>query len=195
MKPGEVLMKKIVFAVICAVGWLATSGAVSAQEPTCADLQWGDWVAERPYVQTSCAGVVEKNGVLYAKFNATMERYFNNGDVKLRIHAPDGSWNVDTFRPPADFRADVDGEPLPFSKIPSGKDIRLYVPEGRFTLVSFEEDVIVEAVVVEEPVEEVVVVEETVVMPTTASPLPLIGLAGGLFVKLGGLAGYLRRRG
>ena len=109
-------MKKIVFAVVCAVGWLATSGAVSAQEPTCADLQWGDWVADRPYIQSSCAGVVERNGVLYAKFNATMERYFNNGDVKLRIHAPDGSWNVDTFRPPKDFLADVDGQPTAFAE-------------------------------------------------------------------------------
>ena len=187
-------MKKIVFAVVCAVGWLATSGAVSAQEPTCADLQWGEWVADRPYIQSSCAGVVERNGVLYAKFNATMERYFNNGDVKLRIHAPDGSWNVDTFRPPKDFLADVDGQPTAFADIPSGKDIRVYVPEGRFTLVSFEEDVIVEAIVVEEPVEEVVVVEE-VVMPTTASPLPLFGLAGSLFVMLGAGIAFLRRRG
>jgi hypothetical protein len=187
-------MKKIVFALICAVGWLATSGAASAQDLTCADLQWGEWVADRPYIEKSCAGVVERNGVLYAKFNATMERYFNNGDVKLRIHAPDGTWNVDTFRPPKDFRADVDGTPTVFSDIPSGKDIRLYVPEGRFTLVSFEEDVIVEAIPVEEPVEEVVVVEE-VVMPTTASPLPLFGLAGGLFVMLGTAFAFLRRRG
>jgi hypothetical protein len=60
--------------------------------------------------------------------------------------------------------------------------------------VSFEEDVIVEAIPVEEPVEEVVVVEE-VVMPTTASPLPLFGLAGGLFVMLGTAVAFLRRRG
>lgn len=186
-------MKKIVFSLVCAVGWLAATGAVSAQEPTCADLKWGDWVAERPYIEDSCAGVVERDGVMYAKFNAIMERYFKNGDVKLRIIAPDGTWNVDTFRPPAGFLADVDGGAVPFDKVPSGKDIRIYVPEGRFTLVSFEEEVVVEAIVVEEPVEEVVVVEE-VVMPTTASPLPLIGLAGGLFVMLGGLAGFLRRR-
>jgi len=186
-------MKRIVASLICVIGWLGVSGAASAQEVGCADLKWGDWVAERPYMPTSCAGVVEKNGVMYAKFNAKMERYFNNGDVKLRIYAPDGSWNVDTFRPPSDFRADVDGTPTPFSKIPTGKDIRVYVPEGRFTLVSFEENVVVEAMPVEEPVEEVMV-EEAVVMPTTASPLPLIGLAGGLFVMLGGLAGYLRRR-
>ena len=66
---------------------------------------------------------------------------------------------------------------------------------GRFitrALVSFEEDVVVEAVVVPDRVE-VVEVEE-VVMPTTASPLPLIGLAGGLFVMLGGLAAAIRRR-
>lgn len=187
-------MKKIVASLICVIGWLGVSGAAGAQDVSCADLKWGDWVAERPYMPASCAGVVEKNGTLYAKFNAKMERYFNNGDVKLRIYAPDGSWNVDTFRPPKDFMADVDGTPTPFDKIPTGKDIRVYVPEGRFTLVSFEEDVIVEAVPVEEPMEEATVVEETVVMPTTASPLPLIGLLGGLFIAVGGLAGFLRRR-
>jgi hypothetical protein len=191
--PWEVLMKRIVASMICVIGWMGLSGLASAQEPGCADLKWGDWVTERPYMPASCAGVVEKNGILYAKFNAKMERYFNNGDVKLRIFAPDGTWNVDTFRPPADFRADVDGQPTPFSQIPTGKDIRVYVPEGRFTLVSFDQEVVVEAVPVEEPVEEVVVAEE-VVMPTTASPLPLIGLAGGLFVMLGGLAAFLRRR-
>ncbi len=31
-------------------------------------------------------------------------------------------------------------------------------------------------------------------LPTTASPLPLIGLAGGLFIALGGLMAGLRRR-
>jgi len=35
---------------------------------------------------------------------------------------------------------------------------------------------------------------EVVVMPTTASHLPLIGLAGGLFLMLGGALGALRRR-
>ncbi len=187
-------MKKIVASLVCMIGVLGISSTVVAQEVTCGDLKWGDWVTERPYMATSCAGVVERNGVLYAKFNAKMERYFNNGDVKLRILAPDGSFDVATFRPPSDFLADVGGEPTPFSKIPTGKDIRVYIPEGRFTLVSFEKEVVVEAVAVEEPMEEAVVVEE-VVMPTTASPLPLIGLAGGLFVMLGGLAGYLRRRG
>jgi len=83
-------------------------------------------------------------------------------------------------------------EYVSFADIPTGKDIRIYVPEGQFTLVSFEEDVVVEAVVVPDRVE-VVEVEE-VVMPTTASPLPLIGLAGGLFVMLGGLAAAIRRR-
>jgi hypothetical protein len=189
-------MKKVLFSLICAIAWLATGSVATAQEPQCTDLQWGDWIAERPYIPNSCAGVVERGGTLYAKFNARMQRMFNNGDVTLRIYAPDGSWEVDTFRPPADFKAAVPGptgeEYVSFADIPTGKDIRVYVPEGQFTLVSFEEDVIVEAVVVPDRVE-VVEVEE-VVMPTTASPLPLIGLAGGLLVMLGGLAAAIRRR-
>lgn len=184
-------MKKLVIGLVGVIAWLTIGGTATAQDVTCADLKWGDWVAERPYIENSCAGVVERDGVRYAKFNAQMNRLLNNGDVSLRIIAPDGSWEVDTFRPPRDFMAEVDGEYKGFDKIPSGKDIRIYVPEGRFSIVSIPADdtPVVEAVYVEE----VVVVEEPA-MPTTASPLPLIGLAGGLFVMLGGLLGAMRRR-
>jgi LPXTG-motif cell wall-anchored protein len=40
----------------------------------------------------------------------------------------------------------------------------------------------------------VAIEEEVVEMPTTASPLFLIGLAGGAFLALGGLLGRVRRR-
>ena len=185
-------MKKVVIVLAGVFAWLAIGGTAMAQDVTCADLKWGEWVAKRPYIEKSCAGVVERDGVRYAKFNAQMNRLLNNGDVSLRIIAPDGSWEVDTFRPPRDFRAEVDGTLMGFDKIPSGKDIRIYVPEGRFSIVSIPvaDEPVVEAVFVEE----VVVVEEEPEMPTTASPLPLIGLAGGLFVMLGGLVGALRRR-
>ncbi len=186
-------MKKLVIGLVGIIAWLTIGGTATAQEVTCADLKWGDWVAERPYIENSCAGVVEKGGVRYAKFNAQMNRLLNNGDVSLRIVAPDGSWEVDTFRPPRDFLVETDGGAVSFSDVPSGKDIRIYVPEGRFSIVSIPEadEPVIEAVVVEE----VIIVEEEPEMPTTASPLPLIGLAGGLFVVLGGLVGAMRRRG
>ena len=38
------------------------------------------------------------------------------------------------------------------------------------------------------------VIEEATEMPTTASPLFLVGLAGGAFLALGGLLSGIRRR-
>jgi hypothetical protein len=201
-------MKRMTAVLFLATAWLLTGGV--AQATTCQDLQWGDFVADHPNVEDACWDVVERDGVSYAKFHVTYDRTLNDDSVKLRLNKPDGSFAVDTFRPPEGFAVGLPedsaseaqvatgltafrkipvGEKA-FDKIPPGTDLRLYVPEGRWFVV------VVEEVVVIEEVEPYVapVVEEVVIMPTTASHLPLIGLAGGLFLMLGGALGALRRR-
>ena len=202
-------MKRMTAVMLLAAAWLLTGGVAQAVE--CQDLQWGDFIADHPDVDDACVDVVERDGVSYAKFNVTYQGTNNDGSVKLRLHKPDGSFAVDTFRPPEGFAVGLpeDGgaeaqvatgltafKKVPvgekaFDKIPTGTDLRLYVPEGRWFVVVEEEVVVIEEVepyVAPEPEPEVVV------MPTTASHLPLIGLAGGLFLMLGGALGALRRR-
>ena len=200
-------MKRMTAVMFLAAAWLLTGGV--AQATTCQDLQWGDFIADHPDVDDACTDVVERDGVAYAKFNVTYQGTNNDGSVKLRLHKPDGTFSVDTFRPPEGFTVglpegqtdqavatgatEFQSRPVGesnFDKIPTGTDLRLYVPEGRWFTV------VVEEVVVIEEVEPYVapVVEEVVIMPTTASHLPLIGLAGGLFLMLGGALGALRRR-
>ena len=201
-------MKRLTTVMLLAAAWLLTGGV--AQATTCQDLQWGDFIATHPDVDDACWDVVERGGVSYAKFDVTYDRTMNDQSVKLRLNKPDGTFVVDTFRPPEGFAVGLPDEATanqglatgltpfqkvpvgekPFDKIPSGTNLRLYVPEGRwFTVVD-----VVEVVEVEE-VEPVVVEEvDVIVMPTTASHLPLIGLAGGLFLMLGGALGALRRR-
>jgi hypothetical protein len=202
----EGFMKRMTTVMLLAAAWLLTGGV--AQAVTCQDLQWGDFIADHPDVDDACVDVVERDGIAYAKFNVTYQGTNNDASVKLRLHKPDGSFAVDTFRPPEGFTVELpDSNTDPsvasgetafqnrpvgqsaFDKIPTGTDLRLYVPEGRWFVVIEEEVVVIEEVepyVAPEP--------EVVVMPTTASHLPLIGLAGGLFLMLGGALGAARRR-
>ena len=184
-------MRKLFIGLVAASAWLLWSGAAWSQTG-CGDLDWGAFEAEYPGIGSACQGVVYRNGIAYAKFNAKMVRRFNDGTVNLRVIRPDGTWFVETFNPPDDFIVETAAGPMTFDKVPAMGDISVYVPEGeRFTIVSVveaEPEVeIVEAYVVEAP-------EPEPMLPTTASPLPLIGLAGGLFVALGGLVAGIRRR-
>jgi hypothetical protein len=67
-----------------------------------------------------------------------------------------------------------------------GQQLNVYIPQDRFALAVEDADGL--------DVADMVVIEEVVEMPTTASPLFLIGLAGGAFMALGGLLSGLRRR-
>ena len=185
-------MKKLLTGIVAATAFLMWSGTAWSQDATCGDLDWGNFEAEYPGIGSACQGVVYRNGIAYAKFRAKMVRRFNDGSVNLRIIRPDETWFMETFNPPADFIVETAAGPMTFDQVPAMGDINLYVPEGeRFTIVSVvEEDEtveIVEAYVAPPP-------PPAPVLPTTASPLPLIGLAGGLFIALGGLVAGLRRR-
>ena len=205
-------MRKIIFPLLAAFVW-SFSGSALAADYVCADLVWGDWTVDHPEVASACDSVVVRDGVTYAKFNATFNRAFKDGSVSLRLHKPDGGFVVDTFTPPEGFMLSLPaaaggsspalagGETpfqrtppgqSPFGQLPSGADIRLYVPEGRgFSLPAPEPEVQVAEV---EEVEPYVAPEPEPVMPTTASHLPLIGLLGGMFVMLGGILARVRRR-
>ena len=185
-------MRKLITGLLAATAWLFWSGAAVGQTAVCTDLDWGGFEAEYPGIGSACQGVVYRNGIAYAKFDARMVRRFNDGSVNLRIIRPDDTWFVETFNPPADFIVETAAGVMTFDKVPAMGAITIYVPEGdRFTIGSVvEEDEtveIVEAYVAPPP-------PPAPALPTTASALPLIGLAGGLFVALGGFVAGIRRR-
>lgn len=192
-------MKKLLFPTLLVFAW-AFSGSAIAADYTCQDLVWGEWTVDHPDVASACDSIVVRDGTTYAKFNATMNRAFNDGSVNLRLHKPDGTFVVDRFRPPEGFFIELPDSPsgqqipageTPFNDLPTGAAIRLYVPEGRGFTLPVEEVVVAEV----EEVEPYVAPEpEPVALPTTASHLPLAGLLGGLFVLLGGVFAGLRRR-
>ena len=67
-----------------------------------------------------------------------------------------------------------------------GQQLNVYLPQDRFALAVHDEDGLDDV--------DLVVIEEEVAMPTTASPLFLIGAAGGALLALGGALTGLRRR-
>ena len=88
----------------------------------------------------------------------------------------------------SDWRAKIGGREFRLRDLIAGQELNVYMPEDRFVLSIGDDDAYVNELVVVETV------VETTEMPTTASPLFLIGLAGGGFLALGGLLSTIRRR-
>lgn len=182
------------FAVVALAAMFTAVPTAQAQEITCADLEWSvDILSRHPRAPEACDAVVVRDGKRYARFNATLERRYFNGVVKLRFALPDGSHITDTFRPDESFTAEMGGEQKSFEQIPVGRvPFRIYVPEGQWGIASIpvedEEIVIVVVEAVPEPQ------EPAPELPSTGGPLPLFGLLGGLLVGLGATMTALRRR-
>ena len=181
------------FAVTALAALVTAVPTASAQDITCADLEWStEILAAHPRAPEACDAVVVRDGVRYARFNGTLERRYFNGVVKLRFQLPDGSHITDTFRPDESFTAEMGGEPKTFDNIPVGRvPFRVYVPEGQWAIASIpvEEEIVV--VVVESVPEPA---EPAPELPATGGPLPLFGLLGGLLVGLGATMTAVRRR-
>jgi hypothetical protein len=79
------------------------------------------------------------------------------------------------------WRAKIAGREYRASDLMRGQSLNVYLPEDRFALAIEDSD-------------DFMVIEEATEMPTTASPLFLVGLAGGAFLALGGLLSGIRRR-
>ena len=83
------------------------------------------------------------------------------------------------------WRANINGRLYRANDLQRGQQLNVYLPEDRFALAIADDDA---------EVVEMMPIEEAVAMPTTASPLFLVGLAGGGLLALGGLLVSLRRR-
>jgi hypothetical protein len=84
------------------------------------------------------------------------------------------------------WRATIAGREYRASDLMRGQNLNVYLPEDRFALAVEDDDGIDDA--------DILVISEATEMPETASPLFLIGLAGGGFLALGGLLSGIRRR-
>lgn len=171
-----------------------------AQELSCDDIDFVGEIGERfPNANEACLEIVERNGEQFAHYNAEIQRVSGN-NVKVKFNLPDGSkTQTFAFDMPADARVEVQGRKYRYRDLGRGSDIDIYVPPDRWEVhIPHDEDFATSsAVAVATPmaVADDDMGEETVAMlPSTASPLPLIGLLGALFTGMGALLVGVRRR-
>jgi len=162
--------------------------AQDAAAPTCADLNWSaEVLAANPDIAMTCRAVYEKSGKLYAKVSIEVVRIRGNRMTFRTLHTDGGKGDSRSVVLDNSWRAEIGGREYRASDLMRGQELNVYIPEDRFALIVEDADDLDEAAIV-------VIEEEVVEMPTTASPLFLIGLLGGAFVALGGMLSGIRRR-
>ncbi|MEM9256219.1 MAG: hypothetical protein AAGA91_12285 [Pseudomonadota bacterium] len=185
------MLKKMV--LLTGMGLALATGQVNAQmtdEPvTCADLDWSaEVLARNPDIGQSCFGVYEKDGKLYAKTEIEVIRVRGNTITFRPLHTDGTKGESRSVTVGNDFRAIIAGREYRASDLMRGQILNVYLPEDRFALHIADEDGPGEDDVIE------IMEAEVVEMPTTASPLFLIGSLGAALLALGGVFTSVRRR-
>tara|TARA_R110002110_G_scaffold406421_1_gene626263 strand:- start:64189 stop:64722 length:534 start_codon:yes stop_codon:yes gene_type:complete len=174
-------------ALALSAGQLMAAKAVQSTAVTCADLNWSaEVLAANPDIGQACETVYEKDGKLYAKTSVEVVRV--RGDrMTFRLLHTDGTKSESrsiTLKP--SWRATIEGRQYRASDLSRGQVLDVFLPEDRFALAIGEDEIYITEIIIIE--------EEVIEMPTTASPLFLLGLAGGSLLALGGMFSALRRR-
>ena len=183
--------KKMVVAVGMALS--LSAGSLMAQEKvestvTCADLNWSaEVLAQNPDIAAMCQTVYEKDGRLFAKASIEVVRVRGNRMTFRPLHTDGTLGDSRSVQLDSAWRAEIGGRSYRASDLMRGQQLNVYMPEDRFALAVDDADGPDEA-------DLVVIEEEVVEMPTTASPLFLIGAVGGALLALGGMLTGIRRR-
>ncbi len=186
---------KIIKIMIAGLGLLAFSAlaqdpATSPAVPT--EMACEDFTptteAQRRFAELegACEAIVERGGVLYAKTTAIVRRV-TSASVRLYLPATDHTF---TIRPGGDVYVLAAGRKVRPRELSRGQEIRIYISVDKFA-----DPVIDEIALVTETDEVVLHVAEPIpALPTTASVLPALGLAGGLLLLCAGLIRRVRTR-
>ena len=182
------------------VAMFTAAPALAQTQLTCDDIDFTGPASQRmtqAEMRAACLGVVERDGRNYAKFTAELQRIAGT-TVYAKFRLADGKMS-DTYKfdLPPDARVSVDGRQYRYRDLGKGAEVNLYVPEDRWEIhVADTEDfatattaAATTAAVVHDDSDDMVAA-----LPKTASPLPLIGLMGGLLTSLGMLLYGVRRR-
>ena len=191
------LKKKVVLAVgmtlAVSAGQLVAQetnsvGAVQSTTVTCADLNWSaEVLARNPDIAAMCQTVYEKDGTLFAKTSIEVVRVRGNTMTFRPRHIDGTLGDSRTVTLDSSWRATIGGRQYRASDLSRGQNLNVYVPEDRFALAFEDDDGLDDSDMMHE-------IEDATEMPTTASPLFLVGLVGGAFLALGGMLTGIRRR-
>ncbi|MGI9343315.1 MAG: hypothetical protein ACR2QV_10710 [Gammaproteobacteria bacterium] len=176
-------------------GQVSAGGHESAGALSCADIEFNSSITDvLPNANEACLSVIERDGRPFAEFKAEVVR--NRGaTMHARFKRADGGW-TDTYEltPDKSRRVNIGGESIRLRDMQRGQQMNIFLPADRFEIVVADDDD-----VATEPVTFVVITlrrapAAPAALPTTAGPLPLIGVLGSLFLALGAGIAMLRRR-
>ena len=180
--------------IVCASAATAQTSvdkSFTAVSKDCSGIQWSQRALTMyPTIGSACQSVEERNGKTFVKFQGTLKKNVNRGQ-QLVVNFKDGG-DV-TLTPPPETSFYVDGKKTKVADLQRGSELNFYIAEDRLaaqipeTEVQTARLVIVPLVANEEP-------ERMASLPSTAGPLPLLGLGGMLSLGFGGLLSLYRRR-
>ena len=191
-------MKKTTSLIASSALLVAFFTAAPAQaQMTCDDIDFTGPQAQRfPELRNACLGVVQRDGRNFAKFTAELQRIAGT-TVYAKFKLPDGGMS-DTYKfdVPPDSRVTVDGRKYRYRDLGQGAEVNLYIPDDRWDIHVPESEYFATAATVAVATPALHDEDDDMVaaLPKTASPLPLIGLMGGLLTSLGVLLYGVRRR-
>ena len=197
------MRSRCLIAITALIG-LGMSQASLAQDKTCSDIDFTpEALALYPDLASACQAVVYKDGKEYVMVIGRVLAV-RGGGKHVNLQFKDGGryWvnpNEDQnirllpVGGVAGQQQSAGAEPTKIrpSELVRGMELGIYLPTDTWALHFEEEEVYVPVVMT--PVETIEVIELEP-MPTTASPVPLIGLLGGLFALIGAGFTFLRRR-
>lgn len=164
-----------------------STGKVQSSTVSCADLNWSaEVLAQNPDIAAMCQTVYEKDGKLFAKTSIEVVRVRGNTMTFRPKHVDGTLGDSRTVTLDSSWRANIAGREYRASDLMRGQNLNVYLPEDRFALAVEDDDGLDDADLMD--------IGAATEMPTTASPLFLVGLAGGAFLALGGLLSGIRRR-
>lgn len=179
------------------VAAIAAAPEVQAQTVNCSDVQFTDRVLSQfPDAPNFCLDVVEKDGRPFARFNAEFVRRRGADEAVLRFRSADGRLNSPvSITVPEGQTVRLGGRDRRLRDLQRGDTLSVYLPSDRFELASADSDQeFVTLAIAFFPLSLAPADNSSAMLPSTASPMPLIGLVGGLFIVMGAGISWIRRR-
>ena len=181
------LIRKLVITAGACMAFSFGQSAMAQEALTCDDIEWSSVVTdEYPSIANACDAVMQKNGKTYARVEVEVQRV-RGRTLTFKILNNDGtsggsySQTVDT-----EWRANIGGRTYRPRDLSRGQQLNVYFPSDRWAVIHEDEDGPDEADAAE--------LMPAPVLPSTASPLFLIGAIGGGLLSLGAALGMVRRR-
>jgi hypothetical protein len=179
-------------ASIVVLSALAAAAPASAQTG-CSDVEFSSRITDRlPNAADSCLGIETRDGRQYAHFKAEIVGTSGN-TVRTRFVQQDGGYSP-TYSLEMDpsARVEINGRKYRYRELARGQQLDVYVPpdQWEFHVPETENFSVARSVAVVTPL----AMQEEQELPSTASPVPALGLIGALLMLMGaGLAAASRR--